>query len=282
MIEDFAERARRFQNLHHRPDLLVLPNPWDAGSARILENLGFSALASTSAGLAFSLGRCDGEGAVTADETFAHVRDLIAATRVPISADLENGFGVSPETVAATIRQAAEVGLSGASIEDASYDPAAPLYDRMLATERIAAAVEAARALPHPFVLTARAENFVRGRPDLDDALARLHAYDLAGADVLYAPGLPDAAAIRLACATTTKPFNYVAGIGSTRFTLAELAGLGVRRVTIGTSFVRCALGAFLRAAREVLEHGTFGYLEGLPTVTDVNHLIVTPSARAR
>jgi 2-methylisocitrate lyase-like PEP mutase family enzyme len=274
MSDNFAARARVFRDLHHRPQLLVLPNPWDAGSARILEHLGFPALASTSAGLAFSLGRVDGDGAVTADETFAHIRSLLAATRVPISADLENGFGASPETVAATIRRAAEVGLSGASIEDATYDPAAPLYDRTLAAERITAAVEVVRSLPHPFILTARAENFVRGRPDLDDALERLHAYDLAGADVLYAPGLPDAAAIRLACAATGKPFNFVAGIGPTRLTLAELADLGVRRVTIGTSFVRCALAAFLRAAHEVLEHGTFGYLDGLPTVADINRLI--------
>jgi 2-methylisocitrate lyase-like PEP mutase family enzyme len=273
-MTDFAARARLFHALHQRPQLLVLPNPWDAGSARMLEHLGFDALASTSAGLAFSLGRVDGDGAVTADETFDHVRSLLAASRLPISADLENGFGASPETVAATIRRAAEVGLAGASIEDASYDPAAPLYDRTLATERIAAAVEVVKSLDRPFVLTARAENFIRGRPDLDDALERLHAYDLAGADVLYAPGLPDAAAIRRACAATTKPFNYVAGIGATRFSLAELAELGVRRVTIGTSFVRCAIAAFLRAAREVRDHGTFGYLDGLPTVADINALI--------
>ncbi|HEY1812664.1 MAG TPA: isocitrate lyase/phosphoenolpyruvate mutase family protein [Kofleriaceae bacterium] len=274
MSEDFAARAQLFQSLHHRPQLLVLPNPWDAGSARMLERLGFPALASTSAGLAFSLGRVDGDGAVTADETFDHIRSLLAATQLPISADLENGFGAAPETVAATIRRAAEVGLAGASIEDASYDPAAPLYDRTLATERIVAAVEVVKSLPRPFVLTARAENFIRGRPDLDDALERLHAYDLAGADVLYAPGLPDAAAVRRACSMTTKPFNYVAGIGKTRFTLAELAELGVRRVTIGTSFVRCALGAFLRAAHEVLDHGTFGYIDGTPTVADINALI--------
>jgi 2-methylisocitrate lyase-like PEP mutase family enzyme len=274
MTSDFARRARLFRELHDSPDLLVLPNPWDAGSARLLENLGYKALATTSAGLAFSLGRRDGEAAVTADETFDHVRALLAATKLPISADLENGFGASPEIVAATIRRAGEVGLSGASIEDASYDAGQPLYDRALATERIVAAVEAARALPYPFVLTARAENFIRCRADLDDVLARLHAYDTAGADVLYAPGLPDADAIRRVCRSTTKPVNVVAGIGPTRLPLSELAALGVRRVSIGTSFARAALNALLRAGKEVLERGTFDYLDGVPSVADFNRLI--------
>jgi len=274
MTTDVARRAQLFRELHDRPDLLVLPNPWDAGSARLLENLGFKALATTSAGLAFSLGRRDGEGAVSADETFEHVRALIAATTLPISADLENGFGASPEIVAATIRCAGEVGLAGASIEDASYDSHEPLYDRSLATERIVAAVEAARSLGRPFVLTARAENFIRGRPDLDDVLARLHAYDTAGADVLYAPGLPDADAIRRVCGSTTKPVNVVAGIGPTRLPLAELAALGVRRVSIGTSFARAALNALLRAATEVRDRGTFDYLDGVPSVSEFNRLI--------
>lgn len=268
-------RASLFRQLHEQSDILVLPNPWDAGSARILANLGFRALATTSAGLAFTLGRRDGEGGVTVDETFEHIAGLLAAVSVPYTADLENGFGSSPEDVAATIRRAGEVGLSGASIEDATYDPGAPLFARPLAVERIRAAVEAARGLGHPFVLTARAENFIRGRPDLDDALWRLQAYEQAGADVLYAPGLPDEDALRTACRSFSKPLNYVAGVGPTRFSLAQLREIGVRRVTIGTSFVRCALAAMTHAARELLEHGTFSYLEGLPTVTDFNQLIV-------
>ena len=211
--------------------------------------------------------------AVNADETFRHVRQIVEATRLPVSADLENGFGESPEAIAETIRRAASVGLAGASIEDATYRDGDPLFERSLAVERIQAAVEAARAVPHPFVLTARAENFIRGRPDLDDTLRRLQAYEKAGVDVLYAPGLPDERALRLVCSTLTKPVNYVAGVGA-RFTLAELREIGVRRVSIGTSFVRFALAATLRAAREVLSQGTFGYLEGLPTVADFNDLI--------
>lgn len=268
-------RAEIFKKLHEGPEVLVLPNPWDRGTARMFENLGFKGLASTSAGLAFSLGRRDGDGAVTADETFAHIEELLMATRVPMSADLENGFGDSPEAVAKTILRAGAVGLSGASIEDATYRDDAPLYERSLATERIHAAVEAARSLPHPFVLTARAENFIRGRPDLDDALARLTAYEAAGADVLYAPGLPTDDALRLVCRTIKKPFNYVAGVGGpTRFTLAELQAIGVRRVTIGTSLVRCALASALSAAREILEHGSFRYTDGIPSVAQFNDLI--------
>ena len=269
-----ARRAQRFHDLHASPDLLVLPNPWDRGTARLLQHLGFHGLATTSAGLAFSLGRRDGDGAVTADETFAHVRDILGATHLPVSADLENGFGESPELVAQTIRRAGEVGLSGASIEDATYRPDHPILERSLAVERIHAAVEAARALPYPFVLTARCENFVRGRPDLDDTLWRLQAYERAGADVLYAPGLPDERAVRMMCRTLRRPVNYVAGIGPTRFTLAQLAEFGVRRVTIGASFARAALAALLSAAREVHDRGTFGYLDGLPTVADFNEMI--------
>jgi 2-methylisocitrate lyase-like PEP mutase family enzyme len=271
---DARRRGERFRELHAGTEILVLPNPWDAGTARLLENVGFHALATTSAGLAFSLGRRDGDGAVNADETFRHVQQILDATQLPVSADLENGFGESPEAVAETIRRAVRIGLAGASIEDATYVDSAPLFERSLAVERIHAAVEAARAAPRPFVLTARAENFIRGRPDLDDTLWRLQAYENAGADVLYAPGLPDERALRLVCRTIKKPVNYVAGIGATRFTLAELRDIGVRRVSIGTSFVRHALAATLGAAREVLERGTFGYLEGLPTVSDFNRLI--------
>src|SRR5262249_29459004 len=192
----------------------------------------------------------------------------------PVTADLENGFGESPETVAQTVRLAGEVGLAGASIEDATYQPEHPIFERELAIERIQAAVEAARALPYPFTLTARSENFIRGRPDLDDTLSRLQAFEAAGADVLYAPGLPDESALRLACSSVAKPLNYVAGFGPTRFTLAELKEFGVRRVSIGTSFCRAALTAVVRAAREVLDDGTFNYADGIYTVADFNELI--------
>jgi 2-methylisocitrate lyase-like PEP mutase family enzyme len=269
---------QRFVDLHAGPEILVLPNPWDAGTARIFEHLEFQALATTSAGLAFSLGRRDGDGAVSADETFDHVRRIIAATRLPVSADLENGFGDSPETVAATIRRAGEVGLSGASIEDATYREQDPIFPRSLAVERIQAAAEAARGLGRPFVLTARTEGFIRGRPDREEALQRLVAYEAAGAHVLFAPGLPDASAVRAACQAVRGPFNYVVGCGPTRFTLAELGELGVRRVSIGTTFIRRALAAAVTAAREVKERGTFGYLDGLPSVSDFNQWIA-PSA---
>lgn len=266
-------RGREFQELHTRPEILVLPNPWNAGTARLLENVCFRGLATTSAGLAFSLGRRDGDGAVTADETFRHVQEIVEATRLPVSADLENGFGESPEQVAETIRRAGAVGLAGASIEDATYRPDDPILERSLAVERVHAAVEAARALPCPFVFTARAENFIRGRPDLDDTLWRLQAYEAAGADVLYAPGMPDENALRLACGALSRPLNYVAGVGPARFTLAQLSEIGVRRVTIGASFARAALGAMLRAAHEVFEHGTFGYLDETPSLAEINRL---------
>lgn len=269
-----VRRGLEFRDLHEGSSILVLANPWDAGTTRLLTNLGYRALASTSAGLAFSLGRRDGDGAVGADETFRHIEKLLEATPLPISADLENGFGESPEDVARTIRRAGEIGLSGASIEDATYREEDPVFERSLSVERIHAAVEQARSLSHPFVLTARCENFIRGRPDLDDTLRRLSAYEEAGADVLYAPGLPNEDALRLTCETLTKPVNYVAGVGSARFTLDELAEIGVRRVTIGTSFVRYALTATLRAGREVLESGKFSYLDDLPTVNEFNELI--------
>jgi 2-methylisocitrate lyase-like PEP mutase family enzyme len=271
---ELARRGEEFRRLHAGDEILVLPNPWDIGTARLFANLGYRGLATTSAGLAFSLGRRDGDGAVSRDETLQHVRTLVDATPLPVTADLENGYGDSPETVAETVRLAAEVGLAGASIEDATYRPDDPIYDRALAIERIQAAAEAARGLPYPFVLTARSENFIRDRPDLDDTLSRLQAFEAAGADVLYAPGLPDESALRLACGSVTKPVNYVAGIGSTRFTLAELKEFGVRRVTIGTSFCRAGLTAVVRAAREVLEQGSFDYVDGVYSVGEFNELI--------
>lgn len=274
---DNAERSlrgERFRELHERGEVVVLPNPWDVGTARMFANLGFQGLATTSAGLAFSLGRRDGDAAVSRDESLEHVRTIVDATPLPVTADLENGFGESPETVAETVRLAGEIGLAGASIEDATYQRDNPILARGLAIERVQAAVEAARALPYPFTLTARSENFIRGNPDLDDTLARLQAFEAAGADVLYAPGLPGESALRQACSSVAKPFNYVAGVGPTRFTLTELKEFGVRRVTIGTSFCRAGLTAVVRAAREVLDEGTFNYLDGIHTVADFNELI--------
>jgi 2-methylisocitrate lyase-like PEP mutase family enzyme len=274
---DSAERIRRgeqFRRLHAIGEICVLPNPWDIGTARLFANLGFQGLATTSAGLAFSLGRRDGDAAVSRKETLEHVRTIVNATPLPVTADLENGFGESPETVAETVRLAGEIGLAGASIEDATYRADDPILARELAIERVQAAVEAARALPYPFTLTARSENFIRGCPDLDDTLTRLQAFEAAGADVLYAPGLPDESTLRLACSSVAKPFNYVAGCGPTRFTLSELKKFGVRRVTIGTSFCRAGLTAVVRAAREVLDQGSFDYVDGIQTVADFNELI--------
>lgn len=252
---DISARAARFAALHRPGDPLVLPNPWDVGTARILAALGFQALATTSAGMAFSMGRRD--GAAGREAALAHAAQLVAATDLPVSADLENGFGDRPEDAAETIRRAGAIGLAGASIEDASGDPDAPIYDRSLAVERVAAAVEAARGLGRPFVLTARAENFLHGRPDLDDTLARLAAFEAAGADVLYAPGLSRIEDIRAVCRGVSRPVNV---LGGGALSVAELAEAGAARVSLGGALARAALGAFLRAAREVRKSGTFGF----------------------
>ena len=255
-----AEKALTFRRLHEGPGAVVMPNPWDIGTARILAGLGYAALATTSAGLAFALGRRDSEGAVSRAEALAHARAIVEATSLPVSADLENGFGDDPDTVAGTIRLAAEAGLVGASIEDATGRPQAPIYELPDAIERVAAAAAAARSLPFPFTLTARAENYLYGRPDLSDTIARLTAFEAAGAHVLYAPGLRDLEAIRTICASIGKPVNVVMGLAGTTFTVAELAAVNVRRISLGSAFCRAALGAFLRAAREVKELGTFSF----------------------
>jgi 2-methylisocitrate lyase-like PEP mutase family enzyme len=256
-----VERARAFAGLHERPGIFAIPNPWNAGSARMLQALGFEALATTSAGLAFSIGKRDVEGAVTRDETLANAREIVEATPLPVSADLENGFGDDPEACAETIHLAAAAGLVGGSIEDATGRPGDPIYPLELAVKRVEAAVAAARSLPFPFMLTARAENFLNGRPDLPDTLRRLEAFAAAGADVLYAPGLKsleDIAAVVNAC--RPKPVNVVMGLAGAAFSLAELEQLGVKRVSVGSAFARAAYGAFLRAAREVKEQGTFTF----------------------
>jgi 2-methylisocitrate lyase-like PEP mutase family enzyme len=256
-----AEKAERFQTLHARPGAFVIPNPWDAGSARILTSLGFEALTTTSAGLAFTLGRRD--GAVTRDETLANAKAIVEATHLPVAADLENGFGHTPEAAATTIRLAGEVaGLVGGSIEDATGDPLRPIYELQHAVERVAAAAEAARALPFAFVLVGRAENFLHGRPDLDDTIRRLQAFEAVGADALYAPGLTKAEDIRNVCAAVRKPVNVLMGLKSGSLSVAELATLGVRRISLGSALSRAALGAFVRAAREIREHGTFRFAE--------------------
>lgn len=273
-----AEKGERFRALHARPGAFVIPNPWDAGTARILAALGFEALTTTSAGLAFTLGKRDGAGVVTREETLANAKAIVDATNVPVAADLENGFGDAPEAAAETIRLAGEVaGLVGGSIEDTTGDPQRPLYAFQHAVERVAAAAEAARALPFPFVLVGRAENYLHGRPDLDDTIRRLQAFEAAGADALYAPGLTRPEDIRTVCASVSKPVNVVmglVGVKNTAFSVAELAALGVRRISLGSALSRAALGAFLRAAREIKEHGTFIFAEEAMPYAEANDLM--------
>jgi 2-methylisocitrate lyase-like PEP mutase family enzyme len=254
------DKATLFRALHEGPGAFVIPNPWDAGTARILEALGFEALATTSAGIAFSLGRRDGEGAVSREEALAVSRRIVDATDLPVSADLENGYGDAPEAAAETIRMAAAAGLVGGSIEDATGEASRPIYELDQATERIAAAVEAARALPFPFVLTARSENFLHGRPDLDDTIRRLQSFEAAGADVLYAPGLRDLEMIKTVCEAVSRPLNVLMGLSGRSVSVDELAAAGVRRISVGGSLSRAALGAFIRAAREIKEMGTFTF----------------------
>jgi 2-methylisocitrate lyase-like PEP mutase family enzyme len=263
------DKAARFRALHQAPDAFVIPNPWDAGSARILAGLGFQALATSSGAAAGVLGRRD--GTVTREEALAHARAIVAAIDLPVSADLEKGFGDAPEAAAETIRHAAAVGLVGGSIEDATGDKNRPLYDIGHAIERVAAAAQAARALAFPFTLTARAENFLRGNPDLDDTITRLVAFEKAGADVLFAPGLPDLAAVRAVCAAVSKPVNFMVGIRGKSFTVAELATAGVRRISLATSLYRAAMSGLLDAAREVKGKGTFGYLDRSLTTPELN-----------
>ena len=263
------DKATRFRALHQGPGAFVIPNPWDAGSARILAGLGFQALATSSGAEAGVLGRRDGK--VTRDEALAHARAIVAATDLPVSADLEKGFGDAPDAAAETIRLAAGVGLVGGSIEDATGDKDKPLYDIAHATERVAAAVKAARALPFPFTLTARAEGFLRGSPNLDDIITRLQAFEKAGADVLMAPGLPDLAAVRTVCAALSKPFNFMAGIKGKSFTVAELQAAGVRRISLATSLYRLAMTGVVEAARKVKDKGTFGYLDRSLGTPDIN-----------
>jgi len=267
-----AEKAARFVALHQRPAPFVVGNPWDAGTARILTALGFAALSTTSAGLAFTLGRRDGTASVSRAEALANARSIAEATPLPVAADLENGYGHRPEEAAETIRLAAEMaGLVGGSIEDATGDPAHPIYEFNHAVERVAAAAAAAHALPFPFVFVGRAENYLHGRPDLDDTIRRLQAYEVAGADVLYAPGITSPGDIRTVCSSVSKPVNLLMGIrGAPRLSLSELGALGVRRVSIGSGFARAALTAFVTAAREVQEQGTFAFTEDALSLSEI------------
>lgn len=251
------QKYEAFRALHARPGAFVIPNPWNAGTARILTALGFEALATTSAGLAFAAGRRDGVAGLTRAESLANAREIVEATDLPVSADLENLYGRAPSVCAETIRLASETGLAGGSIEDASGEPDAPIYEFSLAVERVAAAAEAAKACR--FVLTARAENFLHGRRDLDDTIRRLQAFAAQGADVLYAPGLPSLDAIRAVCQSVSKPVNVLM-TSSGAWSVEELSAAGVKRISVGGALARAALGAFVRAAREMKDHGTFTF----------------------
>jgi 2-methylisocitrate lyase-like PEP mutase family enzyme len=254
------EKATRFRSLHDGPGAFVIPNPWDIASSKMLAGLGFQALATSSAAAACAIGKKD--GGLTRDEALEHARMIVDATDLPVSADLEKGFGDAPEAVAETVRLAGEAGLVGCTIEDTTGNPEHPLYDDSLAVERIAAAVEAARALPFPFMLTARAHNLLFPNPSLDATIHRLQAFERSGAEVLFAPGLPDLAAVKAVCASVSKPVNFMAGIKGKSFSVGELAAAGVKRISLATSLYRAAMTGFLNAAREVKDSGQFGFVD--------------------
>jgi 2-methylisocitrate lyase-like PEP mutase family enzyme len=266
------EKAARFRALHDGPGAFVIPNPWDAGTARMLAGLGFQALATSSAASAAAIGKKD--GGLTRDEAVAQARLIVDATDLPVSADLESGFGDAPEVVAETVRQAAAAGLVGCTIEDTTGDPERPLYDFGLAVERIAAAAQAARALPFPFMLTARTHNLLFAGATPDETIRRLQAFEKAGADVLFAPGLPDVAAVRAVCAALSKPFNFMVGIPGKSFSVSELAAAGVRRISLATSLYRAAMTGFLDAVREVKDKGEFGFLDRSVATAELNKLM--------
>jgi 2-methylisocitrate lyase-like PEP mutase family enzyme len=266
-----AQKAETFKRLHEGPGAFVIPNPWDAGSARLLETLGFKALATTSAGLAFSLAKPD--GAVSREEALANGVAIVNATSLPVAADLENGYGPSPEACSLTITGAGAAGLVGGSIEDATGDSTSPIFDIGLATERVAAAVEAARKLNFPFMLTARAENFLHGRPDLKDTIKRLQAFQKAGADVLFAPGLRTKDDIRAMTSSVDRPVNVIMGLQGVRLSVDDLALLGVTRISVGSAMARAAYGAMLRGAREIAGQGTFGFADDAVPFGDLNSI---------
>jgi 2-methylisocitrate lyase-like PEP mutase family enzyme len=270
-----AEKGRAFRALHERKSAFIIPNPWDVGTARLLAHLGFEALATTSMGYAFSAGQCD--GAIDRPRMLSHVAALAAATDLSVSADLENGYGDSPEMAAETIRLAGAAGVVGGSIEDATGRPDRPIYELEHAVERVRAAVAAARELPFLFTLTARAENYLHGRPDLNDTIARLQAYQEAGADVLYAPGLTSKEEIAAVVRSVERPVNVLMGLRGVQLSLAELSEMGVRRVSVGSALCRAALGAFQRAAREMREHGTFTFAKEAASPREVSDVFKSP-----
>ena len=262
-----AEKAAAFRALHERPGAFIIPNPWDAGTAKLLASLGFEALATTSLGLSNSLGRPDGAGVVSREEVLDNCRLIAAATDLPVNADLENGYAHEPRAAAEMIRLASEAGIVGGSIEDATGDPQNPIYDFALAVERVQAAVETGRSLPVPFVLTARAENLLHGRLDLDDTIRRLQAFEKAGADVLYAPGLRDIPTIRTVVRAVGKPLNVVMSAADPAITHAQLAEAGVKRISVGGALSRLAIAAFLKGEREMKDAGGFTWVrDTVPT----------------
>jgi 2-methylisocitrate lyase-like PEP mutase family enzyme len=264
-----AEKAVAFQSLHEREGAFIIPNPYDIGTARLLAHLGFEALATTSAGCAFALGQRD--YTLTLEQVLAHAVEIVAATDLPVSADLEGGFGDDPKTVSETFRLAAATGLAGGSIEDSTSRPDNPIYNRELAVERVRAVAEVTKALPFPFMLSARCENYLVGRTDLKDTIKRLQAYQEAGADVLYAPGLRTKEDIAAVVSSVDRPVNVLMSLQGVHFSLAELSELGVKRVSVGSALSRAALGAFLRAAREMKEHGTFTFADETVSYQDVS-----------
>jgi 2-methylisocitrate lyase-like PEP mutase family enzyme len=267
-----VEKGQIFAALHERDRAFIIPNPWDVGTARLLAQLGFEALATTSAGYSFSMGQRD--NSITRIDMMAHVATIAAATELPVSADLENGFGDSPEFVAETIKLAAGAGLVGGSIEDMSRHPDCAIYELGAAVDRVRAAAEVVRDLPFAFTLTARAENYLAGRPDLSDTIKRLQAYQAAGADILYAPGIVSKDDIVTIVKSVDRPVNVVMGLQGVQLSLTELSALGVKRVSVGSALSRAALGAFLRAAQEMREHGTFSFAHHAVGYRDINAML--------
>jgi 2-methylisocitrate lyase-like PEP mutase family enzyme len=268
-------KGATFRALHQEPGGFIIPNPWDIGTARILAGMGFRALATTSAGMAFSLGVS--EGRVTREDTLRHCRAIVAATPLPVSADLEKGFGDSPDSVAETIRTAADIGLAGCSIEDYTGQRDDPIFDFGLAVERIAAAAQARNTLSADFVLTARCENFLWDRPNLDDTIRQLQAFEQGGADVLYAPGLNELATIRTLCGALTKPVNVVMGMPGATFSVTELVGAGVRRISVGSALARLAFGSVVHAAREMRSAGTFHFSKSAMGFSELEGFFTEP-----
>jgi len=274
-----AERARSFRALHERSGLFIMPNPWDAGTAKLFASLGFEALATTSLGLASARGRVDGTLSIAREELIANCREIASATELPVNADLENGYADDPEEAAAIIRLAADVGIVGGSIEDATGDPAKPIYDFNLAVERVAAAARVAHSLPFPFTFTARAENYLHGRPDLDDTIRRLQAFAAAGADVLYAPGLRDLETIRRLVAAVQKPVNVVMSSADPEITAAQLAEVGVKRISVGGALYRLGFAAVREAAIAMRDTGSFRWVRDTLPGGDLKAIFRLPCA---